>query len=286
MDRAALDKLYNNRAAVPTHQQDFDRWAAASERVRAALNPRRDLAYGPHPRETLDLYTVPEPNKPLVVFIHGGYWQAMSKDEIGFVAEGFASPPAGQIANVAVLNYPLAPQADMDSIVASIRRALLWLWRQASLLGFDSNRIYVSGHSAGGHLTTMAILTEWRRLDGAAPADLVKGGLSLSGLYDLQPIRHCYLNDKLGMDDAAAIRNSPQFLLAHWNWPLAPLTAAVGQLETAAFHSQQHDFVNLYRKAGGAVTEITEPGMHHFNIVDELARPGSRIQASLAKQFQ
>lgn len=286
MDRAALDVLYNNRAAVPTHQQDFYRWAVATARARAALKPCLDLAYGPHPRQTLDLYAVPEPDKPLVVFIHGGYWQAMGKDDVGFVAEGFASPQAGQIANVAVLNYPLAPEADMDRIVASIRQALLWLWREAAPLGFDRNRIYASGHSAGGHLTAMAILTDWPALDGGAPSSLVKGGLSLSGLYDLLPIRHCYLNDRLGMDDIVAIRNSPRFLLPRWNGRLPPLIAAVGEEETSAFHDQQHDFVSLYRKAGGTVTEITSPSKHHFNIVDEMARPGSEIQASLARLFQ
>lgn len=174
----------------------------------------------------------------------------------------------------------------MDRIVASIRQALLWLWREAPPLGLDRNRIYVSGHSAGGHLTAMAILTEWSALDGGAPRDLVKGGLSLSGLYDLLPIRHCYLNEKLGMDDSVAIRNSPRFLLPCWQGGLPGFVAAVGQGETAAFHDQQHDFVSLYRMAGGTVTEITAPDMHHFNIVDELAQPGSAIQASLAGLFR
>lgn len=282
MDRAALDKLYNNRAAVPTHQQDLDRWAADSERVRRLLSPRRDLAYGPHPRETLDLFVAPEPDCPLVVFIHGGYWQALSKDESGFVAEGFAAPAAGGLANVAVVNYPLAPEADMDRIVASLRRALLWLWREAAPLGIDRTRIYVSGHSAGGHLALMMILTDWFALDGAAPADLVKAGMSLSGLYDLLPIAHCYLNDKLGMDDSVAIRNSPVYILPRWSRPLPPLFVAVGEQETPAFHAQQHDCVKAYRAAGGRVTEITAPAKHHFNIVNELARPGSEIQACLA----
>jgi len=282
VDRDTLDRLYNNRAAVPTHQQDIDRWAAASLRARTALICRLDLSYGAHPRETFDLFTVPQPDRPLVVFIHGGYWQALDKTSFSFVADGFAAPAAGEIANVAVLNYPLAPEADMDRIVASVRRALVWLWREAAPLGFDRNRIYVTGHSAGGHLTAMTALTDWMAMDGAAPPDLVKGGLSVSGLYDLLPIRHCYLNDRLAMDDAVAIRNSPQLILPQWHGPLIPLAFTVGTDETAAFHSQQHDFVKTCLGRGGRVTEVTAPARHHFNIVDELARPGSAIHAALA----
>ncbi|HEX6959085.1 MAG TPA: alpha/beta hydrolase [Ferrovibrio sp.] len=285
MDRAALDRLYNNRAAVPGHQQDFARWTSLSEQTRSKLPLRRDIAYGPHPRETFDLFTVSEADRPLLVFIHGGYWQAMGKEDNSFVANGFAAPEADQIANVALLGYPLAPEADMDQIVASVRRALLWLWREAAPLGFDRNRIVVGGHSAGGHLALMAMLTEWQALDGAAPRDLVKGVASLSGLYDLLPISRCYLNDRLGLDEVVAIRNSPQYLLPSWRHIPAPMILAVGELETEGFHGQQHDFVKICQSVQGAVTEITAPGKHHFNIVDELARPGSAIHAAVAAWF-
>ncbi|WP_374467215.1 alpha/beta hydrolase [Ferrovibrio sp.] len=282
MDREALDRLYNNRAAVPTHQQDMDRWAAESAVTRQALSCRLDLAYGAHPRETLDLFTVPEPGRPLLVFIHGGYWQALDKSSFSFIANSFVGPGVSPLANVAILNYPLAPEADMDRIVASIRRALLWLWREAAPLDFDHNRIFVSGHSAGGHLTAMAALTEWEKLDGAAPADLVKGGLSISGLYDLLPIRHCYLNDRLGMDDVVALRNSPLPLVAGWARPLPSLICAVGGAETPAFLEQQHDFVTAYKLRGGKVTAITAPDRHHFDIVYGMAQPGGDLQTAMA----
>lgn len=285
MDRETLDRLYNNRAAVPTHAQDMERWAAASAESRRRLACRLDLPYGAHPREVFDLFTVPQPDRPLLVFIHGGYWQALDKSSFSFIAEGFAAEAAGQIANVAVISYPLAPEADMDRIVASLRRALLWLWREAAPLGFDRNRIYVAGHSAGGHLTAMAGLTDWAALDGAAPADLVKGGLSVSGLYDLLPIRHCYLNDRLGMTDTVAVRNSPQFILPQWRGRLMPLVCTVGGDETPAFHSQQHDFVRACAERGLQVTEVTAPGMHHFNIADALARPDSMIRLALAEMM-
>ncbi|WP_300299169.1 alpha/beta hydrolase [Ferrovibrio sp.] len=286
MDRATLDRLYNNRAAVPTHQQDMDRWAAESAAARQALVCRLDLAYGAHPRETLDLFTLPEPGRPLLVFIHGGYWQALDKSSFSFIANGFAGSGDSPLANVAILNYPLAPEADLDRIVASIRRALLWLWREAAPLDFDRNRIFVSGHSAGGHLTAMAALTEWEKLDGGAPADLVKGGMSISGLYDLLPIRHCYLNDRLGMDDVVAMRNSPLGLVAGWARPLPPLICAVGGAETLAFPEQQHDFVTAYRLRGGKVTAITAPDCHHFDILYGMARPGGDLQSAVASMLR
>jgi len=285
MDRAALDTLYNNRAAVPDHPQDLERWAANSARTREALAHRADIAYGPHPRETLDLYTLPEADGPLLVYIHGGYWQALSKADNAFVAAAFAGPAA--LANVALLNYPLAPEADMDRIVASIRRAVLFLWREAAPLGFDPHRIFVCGHSAGGHLTAMALLTDWSRLDGAAPADLVKGGISISGLHDLRPIQQTYLNDKLGMDPAVAERNSPLLLLPGFKGPLPPLVCCVGGAETAGFHQQQHDFVTAWQGRGHSpVTAITAPERHHFNIIDTLAQPGQALYGAAAAMLR
>lgn len=278
-DRAALDRLYNNRAAVPTHQQDLDRWAALSARARAALACRVDLAYGTHPRERLDFFPAGAPGRPLLVFIHGGYWQALSKTELAFVAAAFAGDST---ANVALLNYPLGPEADMDRIVAAVRRGILWLWREAAGLEFDAGAVVVAGHSAGGHLTAMAALTHWHRLDGAAPPDLVRWGVSISGLYDLRPIRHCYLNDRLGMDDAVAERNSPLLRLADRPAWLPPLTCLVGGAETPAFLEQQDAFAAAWSGIGGTVTAVTAPGRHHFDIVDEAIRPGGVLHDAVA----
>jgi len=283
MDRATLDTLYNNRAAVPTHPQDIARWATESARARAELPYHADLAYGPHPREILDLFTLAAPGRPLLVFIHGGYWQAMSKGEASQVAHGFV---CDGLANVALLNYPIGPEVRMDRIVAAIRRGILWLWQHAADYGYDRDRIYVSGHSAGGHLTLMAMLTDWPALDAAAPADLVKGGLSISGLYDLQPIRQCYLNDKLGMDEAEAARNSPLELLPDSTADLPPLICAVGGAETPAFLQQQHDFVTKWESRGGRVTAITVPERHHFDIVDQMAQPGAVLQTAMAAMLR
>ncbi len=178
------------------------------------------------------------------------------------------------------------PKRQIDQIVASIRRGILWLWQHAADYGFDRDRICVSGHSAGGPLSLMALLTDWPALDKTAPADLIKGALSISGLYDLQPIRQCYLNDKLGMDEAEAARNSPMDLLPVSTAHMPPLVCAVGGIETPAFLQQQHDFVTRWASHGGHVTAITVPERHHFDIVDQMARPGAVLQTAMADMLQ
>ncbi|WP_374633213.1 alpha/beta hydrolase [Ferrovibrio sp.] len=272
MDRAALDKQYNLRQAVPGHLDDFARWRRMSDAARAALPHRADLAYGGHPLETLDFFSVPQPGRPLIVFIHGGYWQAMDKADFSFAAMGFASEAAGHLANVAVINYPLAPAVRMDRIAAANRRALLWLWRNAAELGADPGRIYAMGHSAGGHLVADAALADWRALAPAAPQNLLRGGLAISGLFDLRPIQQCYLNDGLRMDQPEAERNSPLLRLPFAPRPLVPMALAVGERETDAFHEQQSVFAQAYHAAGGEVMAITEPHRHHFDILDGLGR--------------
>lgn len=279
MDRAALDKQYNLRQAFPSAEADFARWRAASARVRATLPAKLDLAYGSHPRETLDFFPAGRPGRPILVFIHGGYWQAMDKSDSSFVAEGLAGIDTEEAVNVAVLNYPLAPEVRMDRIVASIRRALLWLWRQASALGANGEAIVVTGHSAGGHLTAASVLADWRALGG--PAQLVKAGLPISGVFDLRPIRLCYLNDRLRLDPDEAERNSPLLQLSHIHGPLPPMAFAVGEYETDAFHDQQSAFVAAYAARGPVVTAITSPRVHHFDIVETLTKPGSELRGAL-----
>ena len=281
MDRAALDKQYNLRQAVPGHLEDFARWRRLSDAARASLPHRADLAYGAHPLETLDFFSVPQPGRPIVVFIHGGYWQAMDKADFSFTAQAFASEAAGHLANVAVINYPLAPDVRMDRIVAANRRALLWLWRHAAELGADPNRLYALGHSAGGHLVAEAVLADWPALAPDAPHALLRGGLAISGLFDLRPIQLCYLNDGLRMDLPEAERNSPLLRLSGARKPLVPMALAVGERETEAFHDQQSIFAQAYFAAGGEVMAVTEPDRHHFDILDGLARSDGSIQSGL-----
>jgi acetyl esterase/lipase len=198
-----------------------------------------DLRYGPAERNRIDFFPGRK-DAPLLAFIHGGYWQARSKEIFSFVAEG----PLAWGMNVALIGYTLAPQKRLDGIVAEILLAIDWLHTNYA------NRLIVSGWSAGGHLTAMAM---------EHPA--VKGGLAISGIYDLEPIRHCYVNDKLGLDEDEARRNSPA--------PTAkPLVLAYGADELPNLRNQSEDYARrLGRKA------MALERHNHFTILAELASP-------------
>jgi arylformamidase len=269
-DQAALDAQYNNRAAVPDAGRYIDSWPAASKAARARLGGTLDLAYGPHARHRLDIFPAKAAGggkPPVFAFIHGGYWQSLDKSVFSFVAAPFVE--AG--VTVALLGYPIAPEAGMDEIVASLRLALVWLGRHAGEHGGDPDRLYLSGHSAGGHLTAYMMAEDFST-DAGLPQPLLKGGLALSGLYDLEPIRLSYLNKPLGMDADVARRNSPV------NRPVGsmPLILAVGGSETDEFRRQQADYAAQCRKAGWPVETIEVPGRNHFSALESLADPEPR----------
>jgi len=281
-DRAGLDAQYNLREAEPSFQSHFDRWRAASERTRRALPGQLDLAYGPSDMEKLDFFPASRKLAPIQLFVHGGYWQAMDKSDFSFVAGGLA--PRG--AHAAIVNYALTPNATMDEIVRQTRAAAIWLWRNARKLGGDRDRLFVSGHSAGGHLAAMLLLTPWPRLDGDLPADLVKGGAAISGIFDLAPIRLCYLNDTVGLDDDMAARNSPIRILEQFAPRVRPaLILCLGENETAEYHRQQREFARVWAGRGLGLTIVPAAGRHHFNVVDGLADSGNDLNRAVLKQM-
>lgn len=261
-----LERQYNNRAAVPEHPEIFAAWEARSERLRRSRACRPDLAYASGARETLDFFPAEAQCAPLHVFIHGGYWQAMHKGFFSFVAEHLLERGVA----VAVLNYPLCPDAALDEIVASTRRACAWLWKHASGLGADPERLQVCGHSAGGHLTAMLMATDWPGTAPGTPPDLVKSGIAISGLFDLEPLRHTSINRALRLDAASARANSPRYLA-----PAArgPLVLAVGELESGEYHRQSEELAGAWRAHGMEVQVLEVPGHHHFSILDELCTP-------------
>lgn len=277
-DQAGLDAQYNMRQAVPEFPDFVARWAAASAATRSRVPCQLDLAYGDHDRERVDLFRCGRPGAPLHVFIHGGYWQAMDKEHFSYVADGLV--PKGF--DVAVLDYALAPEVSVAEIVAQCRRALAWLWREAPRFGYDADNITVSGHSAGGHLTAMLALTDWTALNDGLPRRLLRGGFAISGLYDLEPIRLSYLNEALGLDEAAAADVSPLRLLASAPEP-PPLWAAVGGDETPEFHRQQAEFLQAWKSRGWSAQAVAMPDSNHFSVVDALGDADSTLAVAIAR---
>ena len=266
MDRAALDAAYNNGAAVGLDRRDqyaADR-TARSTVIRKQVGGRVDVAYGPAERQRLDVFPCGKPGAPTLIFIHGGYWQMNDKEPSTFLGEGLL--PAGF--NLALVEYTLAPGARMDQIVAEVRAGVGWILDHAAEWG-DPRRVFVSGHSAGGHLTAMA-LTDPR----------LAGGIAISGLFDLEPIRLNYLNDKLQLDAAEAERNSP---MRHLPGRSAPLVVSVGLDELPELVRQSADYWAAWQRAGLPGRYLPLPGHEHFSILEELARPNGALLAALVE---
>ncbi len=269
-DQAGLDAQYNNRLRWPDYKVHFANWRAWSIETRAKLPCHLDLAFGPNPMEKLDIFPADGPGaprlSPIVVFIHGGYWYSLDKADHSYVAEGLR--PHG-IAT-AVNNFGLAPDTTMDEIVRQNRAALAWLWRNARTYGADPERIYVGGHSAGGHLALMLLATDWPAFGAGLPRDLVKGACSIGGLYDMEAIRLSYLNKTLKMSAAEAARNAP---LAQRYPVAAPLSLVVAIDETPEYHRQSQAMADLWRGLGYPVELLVPQGLNHFDVVNQLRDP-------------
>jgi arylformamidase len=265
MDRATLDAAYNNTAAVGQVKRDayVAEWTKRSQVIRDAPGARLDLRYGVGSRQRLDVFPCGFPASPTLIYIHGGYWQMNDKEPYAFLGEGVL----GAGFNLVLIEYTLAPAARMDQIVGEIVSAVAWVIEHAKEIDGDPARVFVSGHSAGGHLTAMAM----------ADARLA-GGVAISGIYDLEPIRLNYLNEKLGLDVAETERNSP---MRHFPATAAPLVVTVGLGELPELVRQSEEYAAAWMARGHRGRYLPVPAHDHFSILEELARPKGMILAAL-----
>ena len=259
-----LETQYNARAAVPEYPAIAADWDARSRRLRETQTCRLDLAYGPGERHRLDVFQCGTAGAALYVYIHGGYWQRGDKSGYSFVAQSLLANGI----DVALINYGLCPATRFDAVVSDAREAVAWLWRNADELGFDRDALHVTGHSAGGHLTAMLLAADWPAVGTDLPADLVKSGLAISGLYELEPLRPTSINEALHLDEETARRHSPIYLRPGTR---APLTLAVGGAESDEFHRQADVLAAAWRAHGSTVGILDVPGLNHFTIVESLA---------------
>src|SRR5438067_3670597 len=238
MDRAQLDAAYDNLAAVTASAKLLADWAARSARFRERHRGHLGLAYGEQPREMLDLFLA---GNPAAAVSHG--------------------------LNVAVVEYTLAPEARMGRIVGEVCHAISWLHEHLGDYGADPGRIYIAGHSAGGHLAAMTM-----------PLGAVRGGVAISGVYDLEPVRLNYLNEKLGLDEAEAQRNSPML-----NFPpmAGPLIVTYGTAELPELCRQSVDYAQAWVERGLPGRLLPIDGSDHFTILETLARPDGELMQAL-----
>ena len=259
------NREYNNRARVPGNEQLHAAHVAQSHEVRRTARYLLDLPYGSSPNERLDLFPASTEGGPLLVFIHGGYWRSRSRTEYAWLTPAYTARGV----NVALIDYDLAPMVSIDTIVLQTLRAIECLWRAAEEHRYDASRIVVAGHSAGGHLTAMAMSALWPVWDPDLPADLVKGGVAISGIYDLEPIRHAsFLNVDLQLDAQSAFRLSPAWMPAASK---AALITCVGGDESDEFKRQNALLGERWRSA--LLADIPAPGRNHFTVLDALADP-------------
>lgn len=264
-----LDHEYNARAAIPDHPQIFARWREESRAARAELRCEQDYHFGPAPAETLDLYPAAARNAPLLVFIHGGYWRSLDKQDFSFLAPAFVRAGVA----VAMPNYGLAPATSIEDMVRQMLRALAWLHRTAPQLGIDARRMVVAGHSAGAHLAAMMLAADWPLVAPDLPPDLLCGAVCVSGIYDLQPlVRTPFLRQDLRLDAATARRLSP---VAYRPKLAAPLLTAVGGRESAEFRRQNRLIREAWPHCPGQ--DLPLPGRHHLASVEALGDAGQPL---------
>jgi arylformamidase len=263
MDRATLDAAYNNGAAVADRADWIARWKERSGAVRASSGAKLDIAYGPRPRERFDYLPSGAKRPPLFVFIHGGYWQSNEKETFAFVADG----PRAHGIDVAILGYTLAPDVRLTDIVDEMHQALTTLHQQAAGFGFDRDKIFVAGWSAGGHLTA-----------SVAGHPAVRGAIPISGIFDLEPIALNYLNEKLSLAPEEIAKLSPLKVLGDKS---PPLRVMVGGAELPELRRQSADFAAAAQKRGLPVQLKELAGHHHFSILEEIARPDGAVTREL-----
>ena len=276
-----FDRMYNNRALVPGHAAHFARWSSGSVAARENNLCRLDVPYGDSAGETLDIFPAATADAPVLVFIHGGYWRSLDKADHSFIAPAFTQ--AG--ACVVVLNYALCPAVSIPQITLQMVKALAWIWFHIAEHGGDPKRITVMGHSAGGHLAAMLLTCLWKAHAPDLPASVVRNALSISGLYDLTPMRRTpFLKDSLRLTPAQARKASPAFL------PRPKVTQGRGVLYTVAGGDESAEFLRqnqLIRDVWGPkAVPVCEalPGLNHFSVLEALIEPGHRLHA-LAREL-
>ncbi len=275
-DQAMLNAQYDLRTLWPDVPDIIAHRENESARVRARIPGRIDIAYGECPGQRLDVF--PPSNgrngSAALIYIHGGYWQSSDKNDTTYIAPAFIDAGITFI----TLNYTLAPAATLSEMVDDCRQAITWIWHHAEEVGVDRQRLYLAGHSAGAHLTAMMLTTEWKDINDASQTRPIRGACALSGLYDMEPIRLCFVNEVLGLKLEDVADNSPLFLE-----PLMdiPMILSVGDMETDEFKRHQTELHAVWGAKGLAIDEVPAPHCHHYTIVGHFGDPETVLHRAM-----
>ena len=268
-EQAALDRQYNSRGTVPDVNVFLHAYGAGTEAAKASLACHQDVRYGTGADECLDIYPSAQPNAPVLVFLHGGDWRSLSKDDGGFAAPAFVAAGFTFVA----LNFSLVPRVSVLEMGAQVRRALAWLWCNVASFGGDAGQLHIAGHSSGANLVGQLLMTDWATAFGL-PSDLIKSALFASGLGDLEPVRLSFRNANLQLTPDVVSRVS---LLRKKPLARCPLLVLVGENETDDYRLQSREVADFWKALGNEVQLHELKGRHHFDAVLEWADPASAV---------
>jgi len=280
MDQKALDDAYDQSVYAPNMQTILKRCTRNSELARERLGPPRRFAYGPTAVEALDVFTTKAANAPVTVFVHGGAWRAGLAANYAFAAEMVVKAGAHYV--VLDFNNVIEAGGNLMVMADQVRRAVAWIYRNAKTFGGDPERVYVCGHSSGGHLAGVLLTTDWEGELGL-PATLIKGGVCGSGMYDLKPVRLSKRSSYVKFTDEIEDKLSAQ---RHLDRLAAPVHVVYGTLETPEFQRQSRDFVAAVKAAGKPVVLSVMEGYNHFEVMESLGNPYSLFGRAVLEQMR
>lgn len=276
MNTETLEREYSPSSCVSNYEDLVKSYTDESLKISKKLRFEKDLIYGISKNEILDLCLASVVNSPLVVFIHGGYWQLLSKDDCLFPAQEFNDLDISYCA----IDYTLAPDAHISEMVDQCRRSIKWLYEHSNEYGYDRDKIFLIGSSAGAHLAAMTMLTDWSKYH--LPSNIIKGSTLLSGVYDIRPIVKTYINEPLNLDMDSALELSPLFLVEPND---GEVIISWGENETSEFKRQSIEFEKKWKHAGNKSNLLEVKGNNHFDIVSNMMRKDCSLRRLMMQQI-